>query len=180
MKVKALLLALLLGAPVGQANSDDYSFDLANGEFSTLYSGALAPNTLISCEFSVEEAFYGDKWTPSVSIVFTETGKSDDKALFFKLSASRSNRDQDEGWRHRFRVQHADNRETITIAKSGASENILPMTMILDDDGYVLFFVGEEPDDMSIFDASTFSVVRWEVNASGVKGSGDCDSEIID
>ena len=179
MKFHSLIVAALTSISVSLAFAADDSFDVPNGQFSTLYSGALAPNTLVSCEFSIEEAFYGDKWVPMVSIVFKEVDKSDDDALYFKLSANRSNRDQDQGWRHEFRIQYADARETIAVAKSGVSEHVLPMTMVLDDDQYVLFFVGEEPDDMSIFDASTFSVLRWEVNVSGVKGSGDCDSKII-
>ena len=179
MRIYALFVCALTSTVVNPAFAADDSFDIPIGEFSTLYSGALAPNTLVSCEFSIDEAFYGDRWVPMVSIVFKEADKSDDDALYYKLSASRSNRDQDRGWRHRFRIQYADDRDTIVVAKSGTSESVLPMTMILDDDKYVLFYVGEEPDDMSIFDASNFSVLLWEVNASGVKGSGDCDSQII-
>lgn len=179
MRNYAVLVGALTSMSISMAFAADESFDIPNGEFSTLYSGALAPNTLISCEFDIEEAFYGDKWVPMVSILFSEADESDDDRKYFKLAANRSNQDKERGWRHEFRIQYADDRETITIAKSGTSENVLPMTMILDHDEYVLFFVGEEPDDMSIFDASTFSVMRWQVNVSGVKGKGDCDSRII-
>ena len=53
------------------------------------------------------------------------------------------------------------------------------MNMMWDDDRYVLFFVGDDVDNLSTIDASTYSMSRWEVNASGVKGSGDCDSLIL-
>lgn len=178
MNYLCLLVGLITSISVSQAIASDDTFDVPNGKFSTLYSGALAPDTVISCDFSIDEVFYGSKWIPMVSIVFSETNDTDDDTLYFKLSASRS--EKDEGWRHKFRVQHADDRETITTAKSGVSEFVLPMTMMLDDERYVLFFVGEEPDELSMFDASTFPVSWWEVNASGVKGSGDCDSRLID
>ena len=177
MKLRVYVAGLLIAISVSQLMADDDSFDVPNGKFKTLYSGALALGTLISCDFSVDEAFFGSKWIPMLSIVFKAAAESDGFPPHFKLHATRS--EDDQVWRHKFTIQHSEDRESEITAHTGTTESILPMNMVWDDDDYVLFYVGEDLDDLSAIDSSKYTLTQWEVNASGVKGSGDCDSRLL-
>lgn len=177
MKIQVLLVGALVSACTWQSlanNSED--FDVPNGLFSTLSSGALAPKTLISCKFTVAEVYFGSKWIPSVSIIFEGAINPDEHSVNIKLSATQSKRNKE--WRHQFLLTDSVGRESVISAYTGLSDSVLPMHLLLDDDNYIVFFVGE-PENMSMLDVSQYALVTWKVVASGVKGSGDCNSRLL-
>jgi hypothetical protein len=177
MKIEFLLVGFLISIHASQSLADDSdAFDALNGKYETLSSGALMPNTLISCNLSVDEAYFGSKWIPSVSIIFAGANESDEDGVTIKLSASRSSEDQD--WRHQFMITGSEGRESVIAAYTGLSDSVLPMHLLWDDDGYIVFYVGEL-ENMSMLDVSQYPLVKWQVTTSGVKGSGDCDSFLI-
>lgn len=178
MNIKILVIGLLIIIPVGEARSDDDSFDVESGSVRTMYSGALAPGTLIECEFLIEEAYFGDKWLPMLAISFDAIDQPDVESLLIKLHASRSS--NEEGWRHEVLINKSEGRDSDISAYTGETNTVLPMHLWLTDDQYVVFFVGDEEYDMSSIDVSSYSLTRWKVLASGVTGSGDCDSRLLD
>ncbi len=177
MRIVVVLIILLAGCESSRALADDESFDVPNGQFSTKYSGALVPGTLVSCEFSIDEALFGSRWAPMVSILFEVDGETADWATSFKLSASR--REDEEGWRYFLDVSHGDDRESTILMHTGTSELVLPLKMWWTDEQAVVVSVGDDPIHMSLFDVLNHSFLKWDVNLSGVRGSGDCDSRIL-
>jgi len=177
MKILIFLAAVVIGACASTALSDDKdAFDVPNGKFRTLASGALAPNTLISCEVLVDKAYFGSKWIPSVSIIFEGASEPVESSVNIKLSASRP--DEGKNWRHELVITDSKGRESVVTAHTGLSDSVLPMNLLWDNDQYIVFYVGEV-ENMSMLDISQHALATWRAVASGVKGSGDCDSRIL-
>ena len=176
MKTHLLFVGLLLGMLPNIALSDDSdAFDVPNGMFRTLSSGALIPQTLITCFFSVDEVYFGSEWIPSVSIIFAEERGEDEGEINFKLSAYQS--EGIEGWRHEFTVRDGEEEvETIINAHTGTSETILPMRMFWTE-GTVLFYVGEDSDNFSSLNIAPNTPQRWSAVVG--EGGGDCDSRLL-
>ena len=170
MKNAVLLIGLVLGCSFGHVLADDSaSFDVGGGGFDTLAAGTLVPNTAVACDFSVEEVRFDTKWNPSISIIFKEAGE---EPAFAKLSAFRSNLEA--GWRYELTITSSEGRTSKVNAYTGQSESILPMRMILSGDKYVIYYIGHELDNVSVIDASLYSLAVWSVAASGVKGISSC------
>jgi hypothetical protein len=177
MKILILFAAFVIGACLNYTLADDKdTFDVPNGSFRTLASGALAPNTLISCDVSVDESYFGPEWIPSVAIIFKGPGESDETSVNMKLSASRSN--ADENWRHKLLINDGNGRESLVTAHTGFSDSVLPLNLLWDDDQYIVFYL-DEIEDMSVLDISPHALATWQAVVSGVKGSGDCDSLLL-
>ena len=178
MKIEVLPVGFLISILAGQSLPDDgEAFDVSSGKYATMYSGSLVPGTLISCQFTVDKAFFGSKWIPSVSIIFKAIDRSDEQAPNIKLIASRS--DEDHDWRHELQIVNSDDRLSFITAHTGRSDSVLPMNLMWDDDQFIVFYIGDDVEYMSMVDVTGHSLKRWEVIASGVKGSGDCDSRLV-
>ena len=177
MRIVVFLVVLSACGSVSQALADDETFDVPSGQFTTKYSGALVPGTIVSCDFTVDEAYFGTDWTPMVSILFEADEETPAWATSYKLLAF--HRSDEDGWRHELDIAHGDERESRVSMYSGLRETVLSLNMWLTDDEAIFAFVGDDPSHVSIFDVSDHSFLRWQANVSGVRGSGDCDSQIL-
>ena len=177
MRIVTFLVAFLVANWASHVLADDEVFDVPNGNFQTKYSGALALGTLVSCKFTIDDVYFGSRWVPMVSILFTVDEESSSWGKSFRLAAIRVSKEN--GWRHELDVSHGDDRESTISMYSGLSETVLPLTLWWDDSQKIIAFVGDDPSHMSMIDVLDYSFSSWQANLSGVKGSGDCDSRIL-
>ena len=170
----ATIVAIALISPA-QASEN---FDIPNGYFRTIESGEWIDQTVINCGFEIEESRFGDKWLPSIAIILDSSSNTEDKPPRLKLSAGRDN--EDEGWLHELTVVTADERESNFALTKEHADSVLPLSLVMMEDKYVSYFVGDYAGVYSNVDVSRLDIDEWEVIVSGVKGSYDCDIYVYD
>ena len=134
----------------------DDTFNVPNGHFSTMYSGALAPFASVTCDFAIEQPFFGSKCRPIVSIIFSEQARFAEDAKVVKVSAVRSS--EDVPWLHEITAYYGEERETKVPIPVGNGEVVEPLSMIMTDDGYVWIVVGDDVDGASYLDVSAMKL----------------------
>ena len=168
---------LAIGGP-GLA-SDSVDFDVPAGSYQTLFSGTLAPETFIKCEFEVEPPVYGDRWLPSVAIVFESDEQIENGGAQARLSAIGSQKER--GWRHQLSFYRGglDRKAEINV-HTGATDSVLPLNMKLTAEESLVFFVDKKAAEYSELDIAPNELTKWSVVAVGVTGTGSCEARVPD
>ncbi len=159
------------------------SFDSSARIYTTLLSGDLTSDVLISCRFAVDTVVSDSGSTPSVGLSFSSDDPKDDGEYvpIVRLWAFPEEHEQQRKWRYKLTIHHGEDspgeyRQSVIAIPNTSSDSILPMMLIWHDQNYAQFLVGDDTENMSAIDVSQLELVSWEVYASGAKGETTCSA----